>query len=77
MLAIAVGVNLSQLRVLAGMTQGDVEGRSGIHRPIISRIERGMHLPTIPTVYRYCAAVGFDPAHALRCVDDLQEELFG
>ncbi len=76
-LALALAASLRQLRLLAGLTLGELETRTRIHRPILSRIENGHNVPRLDTIYRYCAGVGFHPVHALRCVDDLQEELFG
>lgn len=53
-----VSRRLRELRLRAKLSQLDVSKRSGIHRPIISRIERGVHEPDLKTVARLCAAIG-------------------
>ena len=55
---IALGSRLRQLRTEAGLSAAELGRRSGIHRPIVSRIESGRHMPTLDTACRYCRALG-------------------
>lgn len=71
-IAAAVGARLKQLRVARGLSQGDVAKATGIWRPIVSRIERGVHLPSVTTVCRFAEAIGVDPlADVLAVLDDV------
>ncbi len=64
-----VGPELRRLRKAAGMTQLQVALRSGMHRPIVARIEAGRHAPDIATIKRYCSAVGQPMRVVLEHVD--------
>ena len=73
MLAIAdlgrvVGAHLRQLRRDAELTQAQISLVTGIHRPIVSRIERGTHCLTIDTIERYAHALELDLATVLVCI---------
>lgn len=59
-LAIAFGWLLRRERLATGLTQQHLELCTGIQRPIIGRIERGLHRPELDTINRYCLAVGAD-----------------
>ena len=60
---------LRQWRLDAGMTQAEVSRRTGIHRPIVARLESGRHLPSLKSVCRLARATGGDPAQVFRVVD--------
>jgi len=47
-----------RMRVAAGLSQRVMAERTGIHRPIIARIEAGRHLPRLITLRRYAKACG-------------------
>lgn len=57
LLACSIANELRSLRNAARMTQQDVADWTGLHRPIVARIESGRHLPDIETVGRYLRAV--------------------
>jgi transcriptional regulator with XRE-family HTH domain len=57
-LRVRVGRRLRELRVRAKLSQAEVGRRSGIHRPIVARVERGVHDPGLDTVARLCTAIG-------------------
>jgi DNA-binding XRE family transcriptional regulator len=59
-LALALGCLLRRERLAIGVTQAEVARLSSIHRPIIARIERGIHTPSLSTLYRYCNAASID-----------------
>jgi transcriptional regulator with XRE-family HTH domain len=65
-----VGARLRELRVDAELTQSEVARRTGIHRPIIARIERGKHEPSLEVVSTYARALELDAATVLVCLDD-------
>lgn len=46
------GQNLVRVRKGAGQSQGDLAGRSGIHRNQISEYERGLKLPRLDTLVK-------------------------
>ena len=53
-----VGETLRLLRQLAGMSQSDVDARSGVCFTRISRMERGVIVPDTRTLLRILAAMG-------------------
>lgn len=53
-----VSDRIRDLRKRAGLSQLEISKRTGIHRPVVSRIERGIHEPDLNTVARLCDAIG-------------------
>lgn len=53
-----VGRNFARLRRESGLTQEDVEARSGFSQQYISDLERGKRNPTIITLYELAQALG-------------------
>lgn len=70
-----VGARLRELRLEAELTQEFVSLRTGIHRPIISRIERGAYCQSLGTVARFAGALGLELLDVLSVLDDHQAEL--
>ena len=68
-LPIAVGIELRRLRHAAGLRQADVGERTGIHRPIVGRIERGLRIPTLDTCARFANACGGSIVDVARAID--------
>ena len=56
-LAKRLGGNLSERRKQIGWTQEMVAERVGVDAETISRIERGAHLPSLPTLERLAVAL--------------------
>lgn len=56
-LAKRLGGNLSERRKQLGWTQERVAERGGVDAETISRIERGAHLPSLPTLDRLAVAL--------------------
>lgn len=52
-----VGDRLKQLRELKGLTQVEIEERTGLLRGYISRVENGHTVPTIETLERFARAL--------------------
>lgn len=65
-----VGARLRELRVDAEMTQEQIADATGIHRPVVARMERGIHVADVDTVTRYANALGLGLADVLVCLDE-------
>jgi transcriptional regulator with XRE-family HTH domain len=52
-----LGLRLRTLRIERGLSQGDIERRTGLRRCYISRIEGGHILPSLQTVERLASAL--------------------
>lgn len=64
-----VGARPRELRLDAELTQADITARTRIHRPIVSRIERGKHDLDVATIDRYARALELDLATVLVCIE--------
>jgi transcriptional regulator with XRE-family HTH domain len=53
-----IGALLKALREVRGMSQGDIEKRSGLLRVYISRVENGHTVPSIETLEKLARAMG-------------------
>lgn len=53
-----VGRNFARLRREKGLTQEDVEARSGFSQQYLSGLERGKRNPSIVTLYEIAQALG-------------------
>jgi transcriptional regulator with XRE-family HTH domain len=60
-----VGKNFSRLRKAKGLTQEEVEARSGFSQQYLSGLEQGKRNPTIITLYELAKALGVNPARLL------------
>lgn len=52
--------DLINARVLARMTQEDVANMVGVTRPTLSQWESGKHCPTVPSFFKWLAALNID-----------------
>ena len=50
---------LLDTRKRAGLTQSELGKRIGADKGYISRLERGLVMPTVPTLYRIASAMGY------------------
>lgn len=55
-----VGQNFARIRHQKGLTQEDIEARSGFSQQYLSGLERGKRNPTIITLYELAQAIGVD-----------------
>lgn len=55
-----VGQNFARLRREKGLTQEDVEARSGFSQQYLSGLENGVRNPTVVTLYELALAIGVD-----------------
>ncbi|MGA3328191.1 MAG: helix-turn-helix transcriptional regulator [Terriglobia bacterium] len=60
-----VGKRLRQLREVKGLSQGDIERRSGLLRSYISRVEGGYTAPSIATLEKFSKALEIEPYQLL------------
>jgi len=51
-LALTIGSNIRAHRERLGLTQNDLAEATGIHRPNIARLEKGVGLPNLSTVIK-------------------------
>jgi transcriptional regulator with XRE-family HTH domain len=61
-----VGRNFARLRREKGLTQEEVEARSGFSQQYLSGLERGQRNPTIITLYELSMALGVNHADLVR-----------
>ena len=52
-----VGNRLKRVRELKGLSQGKIEGRTGLFRCYISRVENGHTLPSVGTLEKFARAL--------------------
>jgi transcriptional regulator with XRE-family HTH domain len=55
-----IGERLRQLRQTKGLSQGDLEDRSGLLRCYVSRVEHGHTVPSIETLERMARALDME-----------------
>jgi transcriptional regulator with XRE-family HTH domain len=70
-LAKALGDSAREARQRAGLTQADVAERIGVATEVYGRLERGLLMPSVPTLRRLCLALHL-PADALLALDSPQ-----
>lgn len=54
----ALGDEARHARQRAGLTQADVAERIGVATEVYGRLERGLLMPSVPTLRRLCVALG-------------------
>ena len=60
---VQLAAKLTQIREALGLTQKDLEKRTGIHQSDISKIERGVANPSLETLNRLADAMGCSVTH--------------
>ncbi len=65
-----VGRNLARLRREKGLTQEELEARSGFSQQYLSGIERGKRNPTVITIYELAQALGVSHMELMRPDDE-------
>lgn len=60
-----IGKRLKELREAKGLSQGDVERRSGLLRSYISRVEGGYTAPSLSTLEKFAEALSVEPYQLL------------
>lgn len=69
LLAVRVGERLRALRVDTELSQAELAARAGTHRPIIGRLERGLHVPELDVLARVARALDVDVVTVLAPLD--------
>lgn len=65
-LAVAIGDNLKRRRLARSWTQAEVAETVGVSIEAFSRIERGLSLPSFPTLLRLAALYGTEAAELIK-----------
>src|SRR5574340_529992 len=60
-----IAKRLRELREAKGLSQGDIERRSGLLRSYISRVEGGYTAPSLSTLEKFASALGIEPYQLL------------
>lgn len=60
-----IGKRLKELRESKGLSQGDIERRSGLLRSYISRVEGGYTAPSLTTLEKFAKALEVEPYQLL------------
>ena len=60
-----IGKRLRELREAKGLSQGDIERRSGLLRSYISRVEGGYTAPSLLTLDKFAKALDVEPYQLL------------
>jgi len=71
MLAIELGDYLRSLRKREGLSQEQMAVAMESHRPVISRIERGGHVPTLAMAILYAEICGASALDVARVIDSV------
>jgi transcriptional regulator with XRE-family HTH domain len=66
-----VGRNFARIRAVKGLTQEEIEERSGFSQQYLSGLERGKRNPTILTLYELAQALGVSHEDLVR-PDDIK-----
>jgi transcriptional regulator with XRE-family HTH domain len=61
----AVAAVIKQRREAAGLSMVRLSEGSGLSQPMIGLIERGIHAPTISTLFRFARTLGTTPSELL------------
>jgi transcriptional regulator with XRE-family HTH domain len=69
LIAKSVGKRIRELRIDAELTQQELARRGRTHRPIVCRIERGIHAPDWWTLAELARALDLDVVTVLMGVD--------
>jgi transcriptional regulator with XRE-family HTH domain len=67
----ALGDTAREARQQAGLTQADVAERIGVATEVYGRLERGLLMPSVPTLRRLCVALHL-PADKLLALSSAQ-----
>ncbi|GGE05438.1 helix-turn-helix domain-containing protein [Rhizobium leguminosarum bv. viciae] len=67
-----VGSNFARLRREKGLTQEEVEARSGFSQQYLSSLERGRRNPTLITIYELAQALDVSHVELVRPIGETQ-----
>ena len=61
--ALNIGTTIRGVRLQKGMSQGDIEKRTGLLRCYLSRVENGHTVPSLDTLHKIASALDVPMAH--------------
>lgn len=64
------GQTISDLRKQKGLSQQELADYSGLHRPQVSKIERGCSCPSIYVVFQFAECLKIRPYHLLTIFEE-------
>jgi transcriptional regulator with XRE-family HTH domain len=70
--SVAVGKRIRELREIRGWSQAELARRVGTHRPIVGRVERGIHGQGTNTILKYAEALQVRPELIVEVIDELK-----
>lgn len=65
----AVGARIRQLRLGKNIAIKEVAERTGMHRPLVSRVELGTYMPRLDTILRIAQALDVRVADIVYVID--------
>jgi len=60
-----LGMRIKQVREERGLTQADLAAKVGVHPMYVSRIERGVQVPSLPLLEKLAKALKVEMKHLL------------
>jgi len=63
---------LKEVRLEKGLTQQKLCDLANMERVVLSRIERKISFPSIPTLFRLCVVLGIKPSEIVKKVESRQ-----
>lgn len=63
MTTLTIGTTIRGVRLRKGLSQGDIEKRTGLLRCYLSRVENGHTVPSLDTLYKIADALDVPLAH--------------
>jgi transcriptional regulator with XRE-family HTH domain len=67
-----IGMALAGIRNLKGLSQTDVEARTGMMRTYVSRVENGAHVPSLGNLCRFAEAFEIPAWRILKYAEQLR-----
>ena len=72
-----IGDILRQLREKKGLTQEELSGLATLDRTHYSKIERGLRIPTIDTIFKISFALDIKPHELIKIIEEKVDFNFG
>lgn len=64
--AAIIAANVRASREASGLTQAELGERAGMVAPVVSRLESGLHFPSLASFLKIAEALGVEPAELLK-----------
>ena len=76
-LAKRIGARVRERREGRGWSHRELADRVGTYRPIVWRVERGTHTPSLFTLWHYAQALGVPLTDIVSAVDETEDVVHG